>query len=323
WTNPLPFQVGDLPEIREQEPNDDWQHAMPVTPPVTINARLDRPGDVDNYRFKVAKGQRLVLEVWADRAESPMDSFLRLLDAEGHVVQENDDGIRERDVEVRSRDSRLDRTFDSAGSSIAQVRDLDDRGGDSFVYRLSIAPPRPDFSLTATPDNPSIGAGGTAVLDLSVNRTDGFDGDVAVQLADLPPGLTATAAVIRKGKEKGRVTVTAADNLPVQAQALHVYGEATIDGRRERRLAAATETYNIQGTAFTRELIGPIAGIGAPAPVALAVEPTTLSLKDGESVTLAVRARRRPEASGEIDIKLPDLPGGVTAEPAKIPSGSS
>src|SRR6266581_6683923 len=30
-----------------------------------------------------------------------------------------------------------------------------------------------------------------------------------------------------------------------------------------------------------------------------------------------------PEASGEIDIKLPDLPGGVTAEPAKIPSGAS
>jgi hypothetical protein len=323
WTNALPFEVGDLPEVRELEPNDDWQHAMPVTPPVTINGRLDRPGDVDNYRFKLAKGQRLVLEVLADRSGSPMDSFLRLLDSDGQAIQENDDGIRERDGDVRSRDSRIERTFDSGGGFIAQVRDLDQRGGDSFVYRLTLAPPRPDFALTATPDSPAIGAGGTAVLDLSLNRSDGFDGDVAVQVADLPPGFTATSAVIRKGQEKGRLTVTAAESLPVQALRLHVAGGATIDGQRERRLAAATATYNIQGTAFTRELIGPVAGIGAPAPFALAIEPAVLTLKDGEGATLKVRARRQPEVSGEIEIKFPDLPAGVTAAPAKIPSGAS
>ena len=27
WTNALPFEVGDLPELREREPNDDAEHA--------------------------------------------------------------------------------------------------------------------------------------------------------------------------------------------------------------------------------------------------------------------------------------------------------
>src|SRR5439155_12621806 len=69
WTNPLPFQVGDLPEVMEREPNDTRKQAMPVSVPVTVNGKIDRPGDVDSYRFKVSKGQRLILEVLANRAE--------------------------------------------------------------------------------------------------------------------------------------------------------------------------------------------------------------------------------------------------------------
>lgn len=315
WTNALPFEVGDLPELREREPNDDPARAMTVSPPVTINGRMDRAGDVDSFRFETKKGQRLILEVLSNRAESPMDPFLRLLDSDGNVVQENDDEL--------DRDSRIDRTFDSAGEYVAQVRDLDNRGGESFVYRFTIAPPRPDFSVTATPENPIIGAGAATVVDLSVSRKDGFDGDVAVTVADLPPGLTATRAVIRKGQEKGRLTVSAADGLPVQAVALHVVGEATIDGHVERRSAGTTETYNIQGTAFTRDLTGPIAGVGPPPAFTLAIEPASLSLKDGEAAEIRVRARRRSGADGEINLKLTDLPPGVTAKSAKIAAGAA
>ena len=90
---------------------------MPVTVPVTINGRIERPGDIDSFRFKAAKGQRLVMEVLARRAESPMDPVLRLRDAEGSLIQENDD--------ARDRDSRIERTFDTAGDYIVQVKDLE------------------------------------------------------------------------------------------------------------------------------------------------------------------------------------------------------
>jgi hypothetical protein len=315
WTNALPFDVGDLPELREAEPNDARSRAMIVTPPVTINGRMERPGDVDSYRFKVAKGQRLVLEALANRAENPMDPFLRLWDADENLAQEDDDG--------RERDARIERTFDSDGEYVVQVRDLDERGGESFVYRLRIAPPRPDFTLVATPDRPLLPAGGTAVLNLAVQRSDGFAGDVAVSLTGLPPGLTAASTVIPKGQERARLTVTAAEELLVQALMLRVIGRAEVAGRQEQRLAETSETYNIQGTAFTRMLLGPIATVGPPAPVALSVEPSTLSIKGGETVSLRVRVKRRSEGTGEILVKVPDLPAGVTAEPVRIVPGAT
>jgi hypothetical protein len=314
WTNALPFAVGDLPEVHEQEPNDDAAHAMAVSAPVTINGRVDHPGDVDSFRFKPRKGQRLILEVMSNRAESPMDPYLRILDSDGNVVQENDD--------ERERDSRIDRTFDSADDYVVQIRDLDNRGGESFVYRLSIAPPRPDFQITATPDKPPIGAGGTALVNLAVSRSDGFDGDVSVSVDGLPSGISATTALIPKGQEKGRLTVSAADGLSVQALALRVFGEATIAGHHERRLAGTTETYNIQGTAFTRDLTGPIACVGDPAPLSIAVQPVVRTLKAGETAEIKVQARRRPEAKGEIKVQIPDLPAGVTATPATIAEGA-
>jgi hypothetical protein len=315
WTNALPFEISDLPEAQEFEPNDGRSQAMRVMPPVILNGRIERPGDVDSFRFQVKKGQKVVLEVLANRAETRLDPFLRLWDSDDNLVQENDDAL--------DRDSRIERTFDSDGEYVLQIRDLEERGGDSFVYRLRIAPPRPDFSLVTTPDKPVILAGGTVALDVAVRRADGFDGDVAVSVDALPSGLTASAAVMRKGRDRGRITVSAASEMSIQAMALRVVGQATIDGREERRLAETTETYNIQGTAFTRELIGPIATIGGPTPVALAVEPTTLSLKAGESASLSVRLKRRPDATGEVTLKLADLPPGVTAEPVKAAPGAT
>src|SRR5439155_15547465 len=111
--------------------------------------------------------------------------------------------------------------------------------------------------------------------------------------------------------------------VPMQALALPVTGEASIAGRTERHLAGTTETYNIQGTAYTRDLTGPIATVGAPVPVSLLAEPGTLSLKGGDTATVTVRAKRRPEAGGEVTVRLPNLPEGLTAEPAKIAAGAA
>ena len=51
--------------------------------PVTINGRVEKPGDVDYFSFKAQAGQKLVMEVFARRLESPLDSILTLYDADG------------------------------------------------------------------------------------------------------------------------------------------------------------------------------------------------------------------------------------------------
>ena len=64
-SNPLRFRVGELPEIRESEPNDKASGATAVPSlPVVLNGQI-MPGDVDRFRLTARKGQRLVVRVSA------------------------------------------------------------------------------------------------------------------------------------------------------------------------------------------------------------------------------------------------------------------
>jgi len=71
----LYFQVGDLPEIIEQEIDGD---PLPVAVqlPVTINGRIFPREDVDVWSFSARKGQTISCEVHAARLGSPLDAFL-------------------------------------------------------------------------------------------------------------------------------------------------------------------------------------------------------------------------------------------------------
>jgi len=43
--------VDVLPELMEQESNNDLATAQPLKPPAIVNGRIDQPGDWDVYRF--------------------------------------------------------------------------------------------------------------------------------------------------------------------------------------------------------------------------------------------------------------------------------
>jgi mono/diheme cytochrome c family protein len=57
---------------------------MPV--PGTANGRIDKPGATQTWHFHAKKGQRLLLEVNARRAGSPLDSVIEILDGKGRPL---------------------------------------------------------------------------------------------------------------------------------------------------------------------------------------------------------------------------------------------
>jgi hypothetical protein len=75
-TNVVPFAVGDVPEVRETEPNDTLAQANRVPMPTVINGRIQQPGDVDHFLVTAKAGQVMVFDVQARRLDSPLDSFL-------------------------------------------------------------------------------------------------------------------------------------------------------------------------------------------------------------------------------------------------------
>jgi hypothetical protein len=135
-----PFLLGTLPEVREQEPNDDYRkpQVLPAAG-VTINGKLEKPGDVDCFAVPLRKGQTLVASLEANHTlGSPMDGVLQVLSADGFVLQENNDyhGLDPEIVFTVPKDGTyVVRTFAFPSVPDASVRLA---GGELFIYRLTL-----------------------------------------------------------------------------------------------------------------------------------------------------------------------------------------
>jgi hypothetical protein len=92
-SNALPFVVDTLPECVEKEPNNQLKDAQKVTLPILVNGRIDKSGDWDVFSFSAHGGNQIVAEVCARRLDSPLDSVLKLTDADGKQLAFNDDHV--------------------------------------------------------------------------------------------------------------------------------------------------------------------------------------------------------------------------------------
>ncbi len=142
-TNPMPFRVGTLPEVMEQEVNDPEE--FPFLPPrrtlelpVLVNGQM-LPGDVDRLRFRAKAGRRLVIEAHArrlvpflaDAVPGWFQATLALFDGDGREVAYADDWRFHPDPVLLFEVPR-------DGEYEVEIRDAIFRGREDFVYRLSI-----------------------------------------------------------------------------------------------------------------------------------------------------------------------------------------
>jgi hypothetical protein len=357
-SNSVPFAVDDLPEIEESEPNDSLAKANRVTVPAAINGRIQTAGDEDYFVFKAEAGQKLVMEVQARRLDSPLDSVLTLLDAEGKKLDENDDppsplaqpdpaknvpypdlagNVDPADALVTHlADSRLVHTFDKAGDYYLRIRDVRDEGGEEYAYRLKIAPARPDYVLRINTDSARLAPGDSAVLAITALRKDDFDGEISLAVQDLPPGWTASDTVVPAKQQEAQLTITAAAGAAPGLYFPTVVGTATVDGRPLVRKAVPVETviqaFYIKHWVPTK---GCVLQVTEPAffTLSASVPPQqVLEVKQGGTVQVTVKAARREDGKFPVNLaavppsRLVPLPPntpppeGVTVAAASIPA---
>ena len=180
----LLFARDTLPECLEQEPNDRPEIAQPVTLPVIVNGRIDRPGDWDVFRFEGRAGSRIVAEVTARRLGSPLDSLIKLTDASGRLLAVNDDFEDQgAPLVTHQADSWLWTTLPADGTYYLHLGDTQHQGGPAYAYRLRIGPPRPIRTPRRAVEHQC--PGGYVCADYGVRRpADRFAGDIALNLRD-------------------------------------------------------------------------------------------------------------------------------------------
>lgn len=130
-SNAVKWCVGrELATMDEKEPNNTLPQAQPVQLPVSINGKIDQPGDVDIYTFELIAGKTFVAEVCAAAVDSPLDSLLTLMNSSGKQVANNDD--------FNGSDSLLTYAPKSGGKYYLAVRSSVGAGSGNDSYRLSI-----------------------------------------------------------------------------------------------------------------------------------------------------------------------------------------
>jgi hypothetical protein len=138
--------VGQVPEVSELEPNDPNQprfaSSLPNPPPVELPVLLNGqilPGDVDRFRFRARRGQRLVIEAQArrlipylaDAVPGWFQATLTLYDNSGNELAFNDDFRFDPDP-------ILFYEVPDTGVYELEIRDAIYRGREDFVYRIAV-----------------------------------------------------------------------------------------------------------------------------------------------------------------------------------------
>jgi len=326
-SNRHPFKLDTLPEILEQEPNNSPSKPQPIPLPIIINGRVDQPGDADVFRFDGRAGEQIVAEVFARRLDSPLDSLLRLTDAQGKQIALNDDQEdKGTGLNTHHADSYLRVTLPADGAYFLHLGDTQRKGSAAHAYRLRVSAPQPDFALRLVPSNLNARGSGSVPVTVFALRQDGFTNDITIALKDAPAGLKLTGGRIPAGQDQVKITLTVPARMGREPRNLSLEGRAEIGGQEVARAAVPAE--NMQ-QAFAYQHLVPakemlLTVVPRPpmrAPIRI-LSATPVKIPLGGTATVQVTAPTNTFA-GKVHLELGEAPTGITiAEVRPLREGS-
>ena len=323
-SNGVPFMVDTLPEGFDKEPNNAQKDAQRITLPITVNGRVDSPGDCDVFRFEGEAGETIVAEIHARRLDSPLDSWLRLTDATGRQLAFSDDHEdKGSGLNTHHADSLILATLPARGTYYLYLGDTQQKGGGEYAYRLRISRPRPDFELRIVPSSINAAGGMSVPITVYALRKDGFSGEIALSLKGAPRGFFLSGGVVPAGQDKIRFTMTTPSIVLREPVSLNLEGRAVIQGREAVRPAIPAEDM-MQAFAY-RHLV-PEADLKIVIPRRAAARPPeavlraqTLAIAAGESVRIPIRMfLQANNPFDSIQFELSEPPEGITLREAAV-----
>ena len=247
------------------------------------------------------------LAVSAERLNSPLSPSLTLLNAHGEVLA-NNAGVGGR------RNAIIDYSFNEPGVYAVRIEDIAGNGGPGYVYHLDARPTTPDFAISVTPDNPNIGRGGTALLEVTLQRRVGFTEPIRLYVENLSPDITASESAILSGTgvTQGYITLTATPDAELTYRVVQVVGAVTTaTGNEYRRVAAPVEVYRIQNNDQTVQRKNVVVSVTETAPIVLSTGLEEVVVTPDAPVDITVKVERQSGNKQNLNLTAVGLPFGV------------
>jgi hypothetical protein len=135
-SNPFLVAVGQLPQVLEKEENSAFESAQAIPePPVVVEGRV-ADNDVDFFRFRGHRGQRITIDAQCARIGSGIDPTIRLTTARANraFIASADD------TPGLLTDARLVAVLPEDTDYVVEISDSRYQGAGRPVYRLVLGP---------------------------------------------------------------------------------------------------------------------------------------------------------------------------------------
>ena len=202
----------ELSTVTEKEPNDVPARALKVSVPVMVKGVIGQPADVDWFSIEVKAGDKLAFEIETPYLPPPFFNVrVTAFDPDEKELASNiyrglgGDG----DDWIKTLVPKILYTFDKDGQYKIQVRDLTSRvGGRDFKYRLVVRPQVPHLGEVAARgvDNIRLTVGESRSINVITEFEESFQGEVALIVENLPPGVSAATVVSASGKRNSSMS---------------------------------------------------------------------------------------------------------------------
>jgi hypothetical protein len=289
-----------------------------------VTARFATPDAEHHYRLTGKKGDRLAIQVLAQRIGSPLDPAVAVLDANGQEKALADDS-------PGSTDPDLIFEFPEDGPYTLVVTDATTKGGQAdAIYHLEIAPDQPGFALRAT-EQLNLPIGGKVSIDVQAERRGKFDAPIRVTLEGLPEGVSAPAEiVIPGGQSKVGVELNVAADAAADASLVSIFGESSVaqPSSSEPSVSGAIGGGPIDGDKSIRQGAEPmLVALTIPSPIEIDAEGKDDVLKwpRGSTFPGPVLIARKAGFDGDVVLEMHSRQGrhvmGIAGPEVAVPPG--
>jgi WD40 repeat protein len=271
---------GELLRIRELPPNPDADCEF-------FSQNRQRIGYLDTTPTHHAMGTPMYkVQIHPPGTTFPANGFPTVT-----LYYRNDDG-----GPGYGRDSRLFFDPPADGEYLVRIGDARSQGGPDHAYRLTVRPPRHDFTVRFSPTAPSVWKGGAVPVTVTADRADGFEGEIALRLENVPPGFAAPRTSIPAGENSTTFALYAEPGAkdPGKLPPLKLVAEAVIGGRK-----------------VVREATGGLPRAVEPGDLVTTTAESEVTVRPGGQSRLLVKVERRNKFAGRVPVDVRGLPHGV------------
>jgi hypothetical protein len=254
-SNPFLLTYARAPLLVDNGTNHTSETAQEITLPCEIAGWIAHVHNRDWYVFTAKKGEAYNIELFSQRLGAPADMKFVVRNAANNQTifeaQDNNEQLSPKFF-TRNADPAVYRfTAPADGKYQIQVKSLtgDVLAGPRQFYRLRIMRDQPDFRLVVMPPDDSrpdavrLPVGGSQFYTVFAWRSDGWNGDIALNVDGLPAGVSCPSQVLAAGLRQVPLVLTADPDAEPWTGPITIKGTAIINGQkveREARYASVT-----------------------------------------------------------------------------------